>query len=112
MSNLNSPLLDDDDLLDDLLLDDTPQNAPRGTNIEQLPGLPLQLTVELARVALPLAELQQLAVGHVLVLPEQTQPQMILRVNGEAIGEGELGQHEGQLNLRLTELTPSIVAGE
>ncbi|WP_298439603.1 FliM/FliN family flagellar motor switch protein [uncultured Ferrimonas sp.] len=111
MTNLDPDLMLDDGLLDDLLLDQpSDHDAPqRSGDINQFPGLPLQLTVELARISLPLAQLQQLQVGNVLVLAEPHQPQMMLRVNGEAIGSGELGQNDGMLDLRLTAVTPSIV---
>ncbi|QIZ76815.1 FliM/FliN family flagellar motor switch protein [Ferrimonas lipolytica] len=113
MNKTNSPMLmDDDDLLNDLLLGE--ETAPvdqskADANIDAFPGLPITLSVEMARLAVPLAELKQLQSGDVLVLPEHQDSLMTLRVNNTAIGKAELGRQGDWLNIRLVKVAPSIL---
>ena len=66
--------------------------------------LPLQLSIELAALELPLAQVAALTPGQLLQLdttPEQAQ--LTLRANGRAIARGELVRLGDWLGLRITE---------
>lgn len=76
----------------------------RETICRQLGDVPLDLTVELDRVALPAARAWRLKAGDVLRLDKLAGKAMAVRVNGAAIAEGEITTSGPQSDTRAVRL--------
>ncbi len=66
--------------------------------------LPVMLEVELARVALPLAELARLEPGAALPLAIDRRGLVTLRVGDRAVARGELVDVDGAVGVRIVAL--------
>lgn len=62
---------------------------------------PIELTVELARFSLTLAELQRMRAGDVLVTGRRIGDHVTVRMGGRVLAEGELIDVEGEVGVRL-----------
>jgi flagellar motor switch/type III secretory pathway protein FliN len=65
---------------------------------------PVDLRVELARVALTLAELGELRPGEVIVTGRPLGAEVVLRAGERAVAMGELVDVEGELGVRILRL--------
>lgn len=74
--------------------------------LEAMGDTPVQLTVELARLSVPLGELASLAPGAVLRTGRPLGEPVQLRAGDRVIGQGELVEVEGELGVRLLDLSP------
>jgi flagellar motor switch protein FliM len=70
-----------------------------------LSDIPLQIAVELGRVAISADEVVALKVGQVLDLNRLPNEPVDLSVNGKAVARGELVEVEGHLGVRVISLT-------
>lgn len=77
---------------------DTAENTDVVTRVGDAPVV---LTVEVARVRMPLEELARLREGEVLVTGCPIGARVVLRAGDEVIGEGELVDVEGEVGVRL-----------
>lgn len=77
-------------------------NKPEGSDL--LADIPLQIAVELARVAVSADEVVALRVGHVIELHRSAGEPVELSVNGKVVARGELVEVEGQLGVRVLSL--------
>lgn len=72
--------------------------------LKTLGDAPVEVSVELARIRLTLAELQALRVGEVVASGAPIGEHVRLRVGDVVIGEGELVEIDGQIGVRLASL--------
>lgn len=73
-------------------------------------ALPLRVTFDLGERSLTLGELRALQVGQTLELGRPLAQAVTLRVNGCALGSGELVDVDGRLGVTLTSLAPGAGA--
>ncbi len=66
--------------------------------------VPLEVSIEIARFTLPLAEVASLAVGEVLATGRGIGERVTLRANGQAVATGELVEVEGEVGMRILSL--------
>ena len=71
---------------------------------ELLGDIPLQISVELARVPMTAEQVVSMRVGQVMELHRSPGEPVDLAVNGKVIGRGELVELEGQLGVRILSL--------
>ena len=89
------------------------QFAPAGGNghandIEMILDIPVQLTVELGRVKIPIKHILQLAQGSVVELDGLAGEPMNVLINGCLIAQGEVVVVNDKFGIRLTDvITPS-----
>jgi len=82
------------------------RNAPR--SVEFLLDVPLQVTVELGRTKMRIADLLRLAKGSVVELDKLAGEPLDLRVNGQLIARGEAVIVNDKFGVRLSDvLSPS-----
>lgn len=74
------------------------------TELTDLAELPVKLSFELAELNVPLAELQNLQVGHTFELPSRPEQAVNICANGRCIGVGELVQIDQHLGVRVVQL--------
>ncbi|MFA5250391.1 MAG: type III secretion system cytoplasmic ring protein SctQ [Parachlamydiales bacterium] len=79
-----------------------PEN--QGPETLSLKDLPVTLTVELAKMQMPLKELSSLQTGNFLEMPSSIEEGVFLCVNGKKIGRGELVHLGDKLGVRVLEL--------
>lgn len=85
---------------------EAPPGAPR--SVEFLLDVPLQVTVELGRTRMRIADLLRLAKGSVVELDKLAGEPLDLRVNGQLIARGEAVIVNDKFGIRLTDvLSPS-----
>jgi type III secretion protein Q len=74
---------------------------PRANGPDIAADAPLELSVELARFSMTLAELQRSAPGDVLLTGRTIGEAVTVRVGGSAFAEGELVDVEGEVGVRI-----------
>ena len=88
------------ELLSDLDVSMTDPDSPSPS----IDGLRLPVEVTLGTLELPLARLGTLAVGDVLDLGLDATAQVVLRVNGQAVADGELVRIAGRTGVRILDV--------
>lgn len=68
---------------------------------QSIDNVPLTITVEVAKIALPLSELKQLQPGNTLPLSINPEEGVVLTVNNKVIGKGELVYLGEKLGVRI-----------
>jgi type III secretion protein Q len=86
--------------------DAQPQEAFMHDSQTQVTALPIEIEVELARIKVPLAKLDQLQPGAVLDLDTALTEPVVLRVGDRAVARAELVDIEGELGARIIALLP------
>ncbi|WP_099076246.1 FliM/FliN family flagellar motor switch protein [Proteus alimentorum] len=92
----NTVVLDEELLTNEMekkaLIEDVDTNATRPENIDlkSIDTIPITLSFLLASKILPIEQIEKLAPGQQLILPDNASRHIILVVNGVAIAEGEL----------------------
>lgn len=85
-----------------------PTGAAPSHDIHMVLDIPVQLTVELGRVKLPIKQVLQLAQGSVVELATQAGEPMDVLVNGYLIAQGEAVIVNDRFGIRLTDIvTPA-----
>ena len=74
------------------------------TAIERMSETPVTLTIELARLTLPLGEVADLAPGSILTTGRKIGERVTLRAGDRALAIGELVDVDGELGVRILEL--------
>ena len=81
---------------------------PVGNDLNMILDIPVQLTVELGRVRIPIKNILQLAQGSVVELEAMAGEPMDVLVNGYLIAQGEVVVVNEKFGVRLTDIvTPS-----
>lgn len=78
---------------------------PLSTLRHPLADMPVTISIELARVVVPLSELESMVTGSVLPITAQMPREVRLMMAEVCVGHGELVQVEGAIALRLTKLS-------
>ena len=82
--------------------------AGAGNDINMILDIPVQLTVELGRIKIPIKHILQLAQGSVVELETMAGEPMDVLVNGYLIAQGEVVVVNDKFGIRLTDIvTPS-----
>ena len=82
----------------------TTATAPKKSEAISIKELPLTLTVELAKMQMPLSEMTALQPGNSLELPSSVEEGVSLCVNGKKIAKGELIHIGEKLGVRILEI--------
>ena len=83
---------------------DTTNSVPLHAALDLVGDAPIELRVELARVALTLSELAEMRPGEVLVTGRPLGTEVVLRAGDRAVATGELVDVEGELGVRVLRL--------
>ena len=78
------------------------------SNLESLMHIPLEISVELGRVKLPLHSVVRIARGTVLQMEKEADSQVDILANGSIFARGEVVKADGKLGVRITNIvTPA-----
>lgn len=83
---------------------DMTNSVPLHAALDLVGDAPIELRVELARVALTLSELAEMRPGEVLVTGRPLGTEVVLRAGDRAVATGELVDVEGELGVRVLRL--------
>ena len=86
------------------VMDDQTKGTPLVSNMSEAQ---IELSIEVARFRMSLAELSATSVGQVLLSGAKIGEKVVLRAGERAVANGELINVEGELAIRLTELARS-----
>jgi len=88
---------------------DNDDNAIDGTkpNLEAIMHVPLSVSVELARINMPLHAVARLHRGMVLELNKDANAEVDILANGQVFARGEVVSIEGKLGVRIIEVVPA-----
>ncbi len=73
-------------------------------NLEAIMHIPLEISVELGRVRMPLHELVRLDRGSVVQLHKEANATVQILANGAVFAQGEVVKADGKLGVRVTEV--------
>jgi len=73
-------------------------------NMEAIMHIPLEISVELGRVKMPLHELVRLSRGSVVQLHKEANASVEILANGAVFAQGEVVKADGKLGVRVTEV--------
>jgi len=76
-------------------------------NLENIMHIPLQISVELGRVQLPLHMVARLGRGAVVDMQKEAGSSVDICANGKVFAKGEIVSAEGKLGVRILEVTPA-----
>ncbi|MDX8413244.1 MAG: FliM/FliN family flagellar motor switch protein [Mariprofundales bacterium] len=76
-------------------------------NLEAIMHVPLEVSVELARVSLPLHAVARLHRGMVIELNKDANAEVDVLANGLIFARGEVVSVEGKLGVRIIEVVPA-----
>lgn len=84
----------------------TPQPMTAGniSNLEAILHVPLEVSVELGRVRMPLRDVTRLAKGMVVELQKEANAHVDILANGKVFARGEVVSADGKLGVRITEV--------
>jgi type III secretion protein Q len=83
------------------------EDSSTGDLSDSLDQLPVRLSFDLGEKILTLAELQALDAGSAINLDRPLQDFVTIRINGLAVGEGQLVDMDGRLGVMVSRLSPS-----
>jgi len=75
-------------------------------NLEAIMHVPLDISVELGRVELPLHVVSRLHRGMVLDLKKEANAEVDILANGRVFARGEVVSADGKLGVRVVEVVP------
>jgi flagellar motor switch protein FliN/FliY len=76
-------------------------------NFENIMHVPLQISVELGRVQLPLHVVARLGRGTVVDMQKEAGSNVDICANGKVFAKGEIVSAEGKLGVRILEVMPA-----
>jgi len=76
-------------------------------NLESIMHVPLQISVELGRVQLPLHMVARLGRGAVVDMQKEAGSSVDICANGKVFAKGEIVSADGKLAVRILEVTPA-----
>lgn len=76
-------------------------------SLETISGIPMQISIELGRSRMSLAELLALRPGSVVALDEEAGADLTLLANGKPVAKGQAVVSNGRYGLRITEICSS-----
>lgn len=93
-------------------MNDVAQNDPQGSeaikpNMEAIMHVPLEVSVELGRVQLPLHVVARLRRGMVVDLQKEANSDVEILANGQVFARGEVVSADGKIGVRVVEVIPA-----
>lgn len=85
---------------------DDGSNSAQKLNLEAIMHVPLDVSVELGRVQLPLHVVARLHRGMVLDLKKEADASVDILANGRVFARGEVVSADGKLGVRVVEVVP------
>jgi len=87
----------------------TPANTASAAspNLEGIMHIPLQISVELGRIQLPLHVVARLGRGAVVDMRKEAGSSVDICANGKVFAKGEIVSADGKLGVRILEVTPA-----
>ncbi len=82
------------------------QGAASAVNLEAILHVPLEISVELGRVEMPLHAIARLGKGMVLELNKEAGAEVDILANGQVFARGEVVATGEKLGVRITEIVP------
>jgi len=76
-------------------------------NLEALMHVPLEVSVELGRVKIPLHTVVRMGRGTVLKLQKEAEALVDILANGAVFARGEVVKADGKLGVRITDVVPA-----
>ncbi|MFQ5355120.1 MAG: FliM/FliN family flagellar motor switch protein [Mariprofundaceae bacterium] len=80
------------------------ENTP---NLEALMHIPLDISVELGRIKIPLHDLVRMGRGNVLQMKKEADAKVEILANGSVFARGEVVKADGKLGVRVTDVLPA-----
>jgi len=82
------------------------ETNPQGEtpNLESIMHIPLELTVELGRISMPLQDVTRLARGAVIEMQKEANAGVDILANGIVFARGEVVSADGKLGVRVMEV--------
>ncbi|MDQ6951020.1 MAG: FliM/FliN family flagellar motor switch protein [Mariprofundales bacterium] len=87
--------------------DDDPATSEGKPNLEAIMHVPLAVSVELARVNMPLHAVARLHRGMVIELNKDANAEVDILANGQVFARGEVVAIGGKLGVRVIEVVPA-----
>ena len=81
-------------------------DGERQPNLEALMHIPLEISVELGRVNMPLHTIVRMGRGTVFKLNKEAESRVEILANGAVFAYGEVVKADGKLGVRITEIVP------
>ena len=79
-----------------------------GSNLESLMHIPLELSVELGRIKMPLHSVVRIGRGTILQMGKEADSLVDILANGSIFARGEVVRANGKLGVRITDIvTPA-----
>ena len=79
-----------------------------GSNLESLMHIPLEVSVELGRIKLPLHSVVRIGRGTILQMGKEADSLVEIMANGSIFARGEVVRANGKLGIRITDIvTPA-----
>ena len=75
-------------------------------NLEALMHVPLEVSVELGRIKLPLHQVVRIGRGTVLKFQKEADAMVEILANGAVFARGEVVKADGKLGVRITDVVP------
>ncbi len=82
------------------------ESSSSKVNLEAIMHVPLDISVELGRVQLPLHVVSRLHRGMVLDLKKEANAEVDILANGRVFARGEVVSADGKLGVRVVEVVP------
>ncbi|MDX8391284.1 MAG: FliM/FliN family flagellar motor switch protein [Mariprofundaceae bacterium] len=82
-----------------------PTTSAVSPNLENIMHIPLQVSVELGRIQMPLHMVAQLARGTVVDMQKEADANVDVCANGKVFAKGEVVSADGKLGVRILEIT-------
>jgi len=82
------------------------QQEPCSPNLEALMHVPLEVSVELGRVKVPLHTVVRMGRGTVVKLQKEADALVEILANGYVFARGEVVKADGKLGVRITDVVP------
>ncbi|MDX8395326.1 MAG: FliM/FliN family flagellar motor switch protein [Mariprofundaceae bacterium] len=76
-------------------------------NLEAIMHVPLEISVELGRVQLPLHAVARLHRGAIVDLKKEANTEVEILANGQVFARGEVVSADGKLGVRVVEVVPA-----
>jgi len=83
---------------------DTLQGGGQAANLETIMHVPLEISVELGRVKMPLHQIARMNKGMVIELNKEANAEVQILANGSIFAKGEVVSTGDKLGVRITEV--------
>ncbi|MDQ6993376.1 MAG: FliM/FliN family flagellar motor switch protein [Mariprofundus sp.] len=84
------------------------QDHSQTANLEAIMHVPLEISVELGRVKLPLHTIARLNRGMVIEMNKDANAEVMILANGSIFAKGEVVSTGEKLGVRITEIVPAL----